>query len=394
MKAANAGRVGASRMTPGLTWLLATTCGLIVANVYYAQPLIALIAPDIGLHPTAASLIVTVTQAGYCAGLVLLVPLGDKVENRRLVVWLVAGAALSLAVAAGAKSAAAFLGASLGIGLMSVAIQVMVPIAAHMSAPEERGRVVGNVLSGLLVGIMLARPVASFVADAIGWRGLFAASGALMAAVALTLRRLLPLRQPTGAERYAALIGSLGRLLRRTPLLRRRGAYQAAMFGAFSLFWTAVPLHLAGAPFHLGQRGIALFALAGAAGAVAAPVAGRLADRGHARLATGLAMGLVGAAFALAWTGQDSIVALVASAVLLDLGVQANLVIGQRAIFELGEAVRSRLNGLFLALFFAGGALGSGLASVAFAHAGWGGVAAIGGAFAAAALLYFATERR
>ena len=381
-------------MTPGLTWLLATACGLIVANVYYAQPLIALIAPDIGLDATAASLIVTVTQVGYCAGLILLVPLGDRVENRRLVVWLVGGSALALVVAAVAKSAAAFLGASLCIGLMSVAIQVMVPIAGHMAPAAARGRVVGNVLSGLLVGIMLARPIASFVADAIGWRGLFAASGGLMAVVSAVLWRALPQRRPSGTQRYPALIASLGTLLRETPLLRRRGAYQAAMFGAFSLFWTAVPLHLAAPPFDFSQRGIALFALAGAAGAVAAPVAGRLADRGHARLATGLAIVFVGLAFVLAWVGQDSIAALVCSAVLLDLGVQANLVIGQRAIFELGEAVRSRLNGLYLAIFFAGGALGSALASVAFTHAGWGGVTAIGFVFGLAALLYYATEPR
>lgn len=379
-------------MTPGLTWLLATACGLIVANVYYAQPLIALIAPEIGLHATAASLIVTVTQIGYCAGLILLVPLGDRVENRRLVVSLVGGSVVALMVSAVAKSAAAFLGASLCIGLMSVAIQVMVPLAGHMAPAASRGRVVGNVLSGLLVGIMLARPVASFVADAIGWRGLFAASSGLMAVVAMVLWRALPTRRPSGTQRYLVLIGSLGMLLRETPLLRRRGAYQAAMFGAFSLFWTAVPLHLAAAPFELTQRGIALFALAGAAGAIAAPVAGRLADRGHGRMATGAAMVMVGAAFVLAWIGRDSIAALVASAVLLDFGVQANLVIGQRSIFELGEAVRSRLNGLYLAIFFAGGALGSALASAAFAHAGWSGVALIGGVFAAAALLYFFTE--
>jgi predicted MFS family arabinose efflux permease len=375
--------------------LLAAACGLVVANLYYAQPLIALIAPDLGLRPAAASLIVTLTQTGYCAGLVLLAPLGDLLENRRLVLCTLCLAVAALIAAALAPSAAWFLAAALCIGLGSVAVQMLVPIAGHLAPDASRGRIVGSVVSGLLTGIMLARPVSSLVASAFGWRAVFGLSAVVTAAVALTLRHALPQRRPQADHGYGELLGSMWTLLRDTPLLRRRAAYQAALFAAFSLYWTAVPLLLSGRLFHLGQRGIALFALAGAAGALAAPVAGRLADRGHTHVATGASLLIAGGAFALAWFGvRGSLLLLLAGGVVLDLGVQANLVLGQRAIYELGAHVRSRLNGLYIALFFLGGAFGSAIASITFTRGGWALVSEIGCAFPMAALLFYAGERR
>jgi predicted MFS family arabinose efflux permease len=372
--------------------LLATACGLIVANLYYAQPLIGLIAPAVGLAPAAASLIVTLSQLGYCAGLVLLVPLGDLVENRRLTLLTLGGVILALLMAATAPSAAWFLAASLAIGLGSVAVQMLVPLAAHLAPDAIRGRVVGNVMGGLLLGLMLARPVASLVADDLGWRFLFGAAAVVMAGLTAILRLLLPQRHPAATHSYATLIGSLWTLLRRTPVLRRRAAYQASLFAAFSLFWSAVPLELAGPQFRLTQRGIALFALAGAAGAIAAPIAGRIADRGWSRIATGASLALVAAAFLLAWLGSGSVVALATAGVLLDFGVQSNLVLGQRAIYALGAETRSRLNGIYMAIFFGGGAIGSAVASLAYARGGWVLVSRIGLAIPIAALLLYATE--
>jgi predicted MFS family arabinose efflux permease len=377
------------------TWmivLLASACGLIVANLYYAQPLISLIAPEIGLGPSAASLIVTLTQAGYCAGLVLLVPLGDLAENRSLILRTLGVALIALAVAAIAQSAPWFLAASLFIGLGSVAVQMLVPIAAHLAPEASRGRVVGNVMSGLLTGIMLARPVSSLIASAFGWRAVFGASALLMAVLGLILRRALPQRRPAAGHSYVELIGSLWTLLRDTPLLRRRAAYQAALFAAFSLYWTAVPLVLSSPAFGLTQRGIALFALAGVAGALSAPIAGRLADRGWTRVATGVSLSLAAVSFLLAWFGGGSLLALLAAGILLDLSVQANVVLGQRAIYALGAHIRSRLNGLYLAIFFAGGALGSSIASVVYTHGGWSLVSWVGFAFPVAGLLFYATE--
>src|ERR1700674_431992 len=373
--------------------LLAGACGLIVANLYYAQPLIGLIAPAIGLDPSAANLIVTLTQTGYCVGLILLVPLGDLMENRALVLRTLGGVVGALGVAAVAQSAPWFLAASLFIGLGSVTVQMLIPIAAHLAPEASRGRMVGNVMGGLLTGIMLARPVSSLIASAFGWRAVFAASDVLVAVLGLILRRSLPQRRPLADHGYVELIASLWALLCDTPLLRRRAAYQAALFAAFSLYWTAVPLLLSGPTFGLTQRGIALFALAGVSGALSAPIAGRLADRGWTRLATGVALVLGAVSFLLALVGgAGSLPALLVAGILLDFSAQANVVLGQRAIYALGAHIRSRLNGLYIAIFFAGGALGSSIASLAYAQGGWSLVSWIGFAFPVAGLLFYATE--
>ncbi|MGA2042741.1 MAG: MFS transporter [Roseiarcus sp.] len=380
-------------VSAGMTMLLAAGCGVTAANIYYAQPLIGLIAPDIGLGAKAASLIVTFTQLGYCVGLIALAPLGDLLENRALTVWTLCAAALALLAAAFAPSATSFLAAALLIGLTSVAAQMLVPIAAHLAPDSSRGKTIGNVMSGLLLGIMLARPVSSLIADAFGWRAVFAVSSLAIAILAATLRGLLPERRPTVAHGYFTLIGSLWTLLRDTPALRRRTAYQAALFAAFSLYWTAVPLELAGPTFGLSQRGIALFALAGAGGALSAPIAGRIADRGWGRAATGASMAVVAIAFLLSRVGGGgSMAALLAAGVMVDAGVQGNQVVSQRIIFALGDQARSRLNGLYIAMFFAGGAAGSGIASLAYALGGWTCVSWIGLAFPLVALAFYGTE--
>ena len=380
---------------PWLVLLLAAACGLIVANVYYAQPLAGPISAALGLSPLAAGLIVTMTQIGYGAGLLLVVPLGDLFENRALTLTALAVAALALAAAAVATDALAFLTAALFIGVGSVAVQVLVPYAAHLAPEAVRGRVVGNVMSGVMFGIMLARPAASFITDELSWRAVFVISAAMMVALGGVLRTALPRRRPTARLRYVTLLGSMGRLARHTPVLRRRALYHACLFGAFSLFWTTTPLLLS-QTFLLSQSGIALFALAGVAGAVSAPIAGRVADRGWSRPATGLAMLAVAAAFPLSHLGPPgsapALAALVAAAILLDFGVTANLVLGQRAIYALGAATRARLNGLYMATFFAGGAIGSALGGWAYARGGWMLASWIGLAMPMAALSYYLTE--
>jgi predicted MFS family arabinose efflux permease len=368
---------------------------LIVANIYYSQPLIGLIAPSVGLPLAAASLIVTVTQFGYCAGLLFLVPLGDLVENRRLVLWTLGGAVGALLIMTTATSAGGVLVATSLVGLGSVVVQMLVPMAAHLANDANRGRVVGKVMSGLLIGIMLSRPIAGFVANLWGWRTVFGASAVVMTVLALVLWKSLPLRRPESNQSYAGLIGTLWTLLRDTPLLRRRALYQAALFGAFSLFWTAVPLQLAGPAFGLSQSGIAWFSLAGVAGALAAPLAGQLADRGLTRPATAMAMLIAAAAFLVSRLDQGrSLVLLLAGGVMLDFGVQANLVLGQREIYAIGPHLRSRLNGLFMAIFFIGGAVSSSFASVAMERGGWMTVSWIGIALPMAAWIYHMTDTR
>lgn len=382
-----------TRLGPGLTFLFAFTCGALAANLYYAQPLVALIAEGMGLSVSAESWIVTAAQVGYGIGLVALVPLGDILENRRVILATMAAnvaALLGLSLAPGLPALFALM---LVVGFTSSAAQMLVPLAASMAPPEARGRVVGNVVTGLLTGILAARPLSGFLAEILGWRGVFAASAGLVFALLLAGAALFPRRTPDGGERYLDLIASLGRLFLAVPVLRRRALYHAALFASFSLFWTGAPLLLFGEAYRFSAAGVALFSLSGVLGVFAAPVAGRLADRGHQRIGTIVAMLAVVAGFAAAFLGARSIAALVLAGVLIDLGVQANLVIGQREILGLDPALRNRMNAVYMATFFCGGALGSALTSPVLEAFGWPGLCALGLGFPALALLYLASER-
>ncbi|KQT86062.1 MFS transporter [Aurantimonas sp. Leaf443] len=376
------------------TVLFAFTCGALAANLYYAQPTIALIGRDVGLSVTSESLVVTLAQIGYAIGLVALVPLGDVVENRALILWTMAANVVALFGLAFAPSLWALFAAMLVVGATSCAAQMIVPLAATLAPPRERGRVVGNVMTGLLGGILLARPLSSFLAEFFGWRGIFLVSAAAITALTFAGLFALPRRRPAHAERYLTLIASLGRLFVAEPVLRRRAILHAAMFASFSMFWTGVPLVLFAAPFGFSPSGVALFALAGVLGVFAAPVAGRLADRGHTRTGTIAALLVVALSFAIALLGSASLAALLAAAILVDLGVQANLVLSQREIYQLDERIRSRLNAAFMTVFFLGGALGSALTSPVLEQFGWRGLCALGIAFPLLALAYFLRSER
>ncbi|ASZ17226.1 MULTISPECIES: MFS transporter [Bacillus] len=384
-------------ISSGLIILLATACGIIVANLYYAQPLIGLISNEIGLSNSSAGLIVTLTQIGYVVGLLFLVPLGDIVENKKLILILLFLSAFALISMVFVKSATLLLIASFFIGLGSVAAQVLVPLVSYLSSENARGRVVGNVMSGLLLGIMLARPISSLVADMWGWNAIFALSATVIIVLAFVLSKVLPTRKPKAKTNYIALLNSMWQLLRTTPILRRRAIYHACVFGAFSLFWTTVPLLLSSPAFHFSQTAIALYALVGITGAIAAPIGGRLADLGWTRPATGIALTVVIISLILPLFIQSSspfgIAVLVIAAILLDMGVSANLVLSQRLIFSLSPEIRSRLNGLFMAIFFLGGAVGSFIGGWAYALGGWNLTLWIGIAFPTIALLYFAREK-
>lgn len=377
-----------------LVVLFAVSCGLAVANTYYAQPLVGQIAGDVGLSTGAAGLVMTLTQLGYGLGLLLLVPLADVLENRRVVVIALAGAALGLVAVATSRGQATFFAASFLVGFAATATHVLVPFVSHLAPPERRGRIVGSVMSGLLAGVMLARPFSSLVASVFGWRAVFATSAAMMVVLLVALLFALPERRPTGALRYGQAIASLGRMLVTTPLLRRRAFYQGMMFAAFNFFWTCSPLLLTQS-MGLSQRGLALFALAGAAGALAAPWAGRLADRGLTRRATGLA--LAAASLAMLVVGyagaRGSILWLVAGALVLDGAVQVCQILGLRSLYMLAAEERGRLNGLYMALIFGCGATASVTSTVVYATWGWLPVCVVGAGLVALALAFFATER-
>ncbi len=382
-------------LSAAMVAVFAFCVGIVVANVYYAQPIIELIAPSLGLSAGAASFIVSLTQVGYACGLFLLVPLGDLLENKKVILCTVLVTALSLALAATAKSPSVFLAASALIGLTSVSVQMLIPLAAHMTPESTRGRVVGNIMGGLLTGILLSRPLSSVVADVFGWRAIFAAAAVAMLVVAGIVATLIPKRQPQASLHYGQLLVSLVHLFGDTPLLRRRAFYQACLFASFSLFWTAVPIELARV-HQFSQLQIALFALIGASGVVSGPLGGRLADAGHSRIGTLVALWVAAIALFATATGLGgSVLALAVCAVVLDFCVQLNMVIGQRNIFHLPAHHRSRLNSLYMTSIFIGGAVGSAIASGLYSVDGWRAVAMAGGVFPLlAALTALVWERR
>lgn len=369
-------------MRSGLTLLLALAGGVAVANLYYSQPLLGPISAALGISPAAAGLAMTVTQAGYGLGMALVVPLGDRFENRRLIVCALSVVAVALVCAGLAQTAATFLAAALVIGLGASVAQVIVPFASHLATPEQRGRAVGNVLSGLLLGMMTARPLSSLVADAYGWRAIFLLSAGLVALMALCLSRLAPQRRPPPGFRYRTLLRSMRELFRANPVLRRRAAVQFFLFGAFTLFWTAIPLLLLGPAYGMSQRGVALFALIAVTGAMAAPITGWAADRGWSVAGAIIALSASALSFVLSFFGEAgttvSLACLVVASVLIDCGVAASLVISQRMIFTLGSDARSRLNGLFYTIFYSGGAVGSAVGAWAYVVGGWSLVSGIG----------------
>ncbi|KVC67542.1 MFS transporter [Burkholderia stagnalis] len=398
----------APALSAGMTLFFAATVGVIVVDLFAAQPLTGPISADLRLPPGLAGLVAMLPQLGYAAGLVLLVPLVDLLENRRLIVTTLAVCAAMLALPAVTRSGTVFLLATLMAGAASSVIQMLVPMAASMAPDAQRGRAVGNVMSGLMLGILLSRPLASLIAGSLGWRAFYGLAAAANAAIAAVLAFRLPARRPHATAGYRALLVSMGRLLADEPVLRRHALTAALAMAAFSAFWTAIGLRLAQPPFGFGLHGIALFAFAGASGAIVTPLAGWAGDRGHgpaalrlahgAMLAALVAIGIAGAG----WFGFDApahrgvaLALLAAGAALLDAGVVTDQTLGRRAINLLNPAARGRLNGLFVGLFFVGGALGAALAGSAWAWAGWPAVCGVALAFTGAAGAFgIATARR
>ncbi len=380
-------------MTRGLTLLFAVACGATVANNYWAQPLLDSISAEFGVGTAAAGLIVTASQVGYAAGLILLVPLGDLLERRRLVGVLLAVCAVALAAAAASPSLL-WLGAAAALAsATSVVAQILVPFAATLASEEERGRVIGTVMSGLLLGILAARTVSGLIAEVGGWRAVYAVASGGMLVLGVVLWRRLPSWRDDTRMTYPALLGSVWRLFVEEPALRRRGAYGALTFGAFGALWTTLAFLLSEAPYGYSEAVIGLFGLAGVAGALAASVAGRLHDRGLGRVSTGaaLAVGVVG--FGLIWLGRTDLVALLAGIVLMDLAVQATQILNQATVYALRGDARSRLTTAYMTMYFAGGATGSALGALAFDRWGWDGTSALGAGLFGVALLFWLSDR-
>ena len=394
-------------LTPSLTLLFAFAVSVMIVNLSAAQPLAAPVATDLRIPASLAGLVATLPQLGYAMGMLLLVPLADLWENRRLAVGTLAICACMLVTAGIAPNAAVFLGAAFVAGTTSCAIQILVPLAASMASPERRGSAVGSVMSGLMVGILFSRPLASLIAGHFGWRAFYALLGSLDAFVAVILWIYLPQRRPAAGHSYGTLILSLWQLWKHDAVLRRYSLSAASVMAAFSAFWTGVAMLLVQAPFALTANGAAMFALAGVAGTVVAPLAGRAGDRGHGvigmrvahvvLLAGILLAGLAGAGWSGFDIGGHRLVALgllVAAAIIIDAGVVGDQTLGRRAINMLAPEARSRFNGLFVGVFFVGGGAGAAGASIAWAWAGWTGVCGLCLGFASLAFIGDALARK
>ena len=377
-----------------LVVLLAVACGATVANLYYAQPLLDTIAHALNVSSGAAGLLVTATQAGYVAGLILIVPLGDRLQRRRLVSRLLVIDAAALAGATAAPSLGMLAAALAVVGVSSVAAQILVPFASSLAAEEERGRVVGRVMSGLLLGILLARTVAGVVAQLGGWRLIYGLAAGAMLILAFVLRRTLPdAEPPEGGLSYGDLLRSVGALIGDEPTLRLRMAFGFLSMASFSGLWTSIAFLLSGPEYGYSEAVIGVFSLAGLAGAAMASLAGRVADAGHQLAGTRLAAAGVLAGWGLLALGAQSLAALVAGIVILDLGVQATQILNQSVIFRLRPEARSRLNTAYMTCYFAGAVSGSAGASFAWEQGGWGAVSAAGAVAAALGLALTAVRR-
>jgi predicted MFS family arabinose efflux permease len=378
-----------------LVLLLAVACGTTVANLYYAQPLLNTLAHAFSVSQGTAGLLITISQIGYVLGLALLVPSGDLQERRGLITVALVITAAGLVAMALSPGYAVFAGALALVGFAATAAQVIVPMSASLAAESERGRAVGTVMSGLLIGILLARTFSGLLAAALGWRGVFWVAAGIMVALALTLRARLPRVPATTDMRYRGVLRSVLSLIAAEPVLRLRMALGFLAFGCFSTLWTSLSFLLSAAPFDYGNAVIGLFGLAGIAGAAAATGAGRLADRGRGRQATWATAILMVASWPILYAGKTSVVWLVVGIAVLDLGVQGIHISNQSAIYALAPEARSRLTTAYMVSYFLGGAALSALSSVLYASGGWEGVCVIGATTGVAALaLWAAVELR
>lgn len=370
--------------------LFAVASGLAVANAYFAHPLLDVMADDLGLSRTAAGLIVGATQLGYGLGLFLLVPLGDLLDRRKLIVGQSLLSVLALASVGFSQSAAMLLGAMAAVGLLAVVTQALVAYAASLAQPSERGHVVGIVTSGIVIGILLARTVAGALTDLSGWRTVYFVSAALTLVITSLLWKMLPRQQRTAAGlSYGRLIASLVTLIVAEPVLLIRGIIALLIFASITTLLAPLVLPLSAPPFSFSHTQIGLFGLAGVAGALGATRAGRWTDRGYGQRTTGIALGLMLLCWLLIAQLNHSLLWLVAGVLIIDFGLQAVHVTNQAMIYRVRPEAQNRLTAAYMVFYSIGSAAGSSLSTVAYAHAGWAGVCVQGAAISAIALLFW-----
>lgn len=381
-------------LPPSLVVLFAAGAGLSVSGLYINQPILGAMAHDLGASPAAIGFVPTLTQLGYAAGILLFAPLGDRLDRRHVILVKALVLSVLLLVAGFAPDVTTLGAASLGIGLSATLAQDFVPAAATLAPPAVRGRVVGTVMTGLLLGILLSRLVSGAIAERLGFRAVFVAASVSILVLAAVSAKKLPRFEPTTREPYMRLLASIVRLARDIAPLRRAAIAQALLSVAFSAFWSTLALAVAAPPFRLGSTAAGAFGLAGAAGALIAPIAGAIADRRGPRAVIALGAIVVVVSFAAMGLFPGSLAVLIGATITFDLGVQACLISHQTIVYGLDPAARSRLNAVLVSTMFLGMSTGAALGSRALARFGWQGVAALGAAAATLALVVRALPER
>lgn len=353
---------------------MAGATGLIVANLYYCQPLIILIADEFKIPHADAGTITYLTQAGYAIGLFFMVPLGDKIERKSQILYTTFATVIALIIAATAQSYLVLEIASLLIGITSIVPQLILPLAASLSAPEERGRVVGTIMSGLLVGILLSRTLSGFIGEVLGWRAMFWIASGLCLLLFFIIKKQFPFNKPVFKGSYGQLIGSLFTLIKEQPLLREATLINVFSFAQFGAFWTTMVLLLSAEPFNFNSATIGLFGIVGASGALAAPLVGKLGDKGSSRVAVGYGCLLIALSFIVFYFSGSSVVGIVIGIILIDIGLQGVHISNQTRVYSIVPEARNRMNTVFMSFSFLGTAAGSAFGLFLWQFGGWHGV--------------------
>ncbi|EOP06777.1 hypothetical protein ICS_04675 [Bacillus cereus BAG2O-3] len=382
-------------MSHALALLFATACGMSVANIYFAQPLLDQLSNEFSINHSIIGVVITVTQIFYGVGLLLLVPLGDLLNQRRLIVGQMLLSTTALVIVGTASSSMVLFAGMALVGLLAVVTQTLVAFAATIASPTERGRVVGIVTSGIVIGILLARTFAGILTDVAGWRSVYLFSAALMLLMVFMFIKMLPnVKREVKSLSYPELIRSVLTLFIQERTLRVRSVLAMLIFADFSILWTSLVLPLSTPPIALSHSAIGAFGLVGVAGALAAARAGKWADQGYGQRTTGIALALLLISWLFISYIEQSLIALVIGIVLLDLAVQAIHVTNQTMILPLHTETRSRLTAGYMVFYSIGSAGGSIASTQIYAHFGWGGVSLLGASVSAFALLFWAMTRR
>lgn len=361
-----------------LVFVMAAASGITVANLYYIQPLLGEIAKTFHVTQVSVGFAAMLTQAGYALGMLFLLPLADIKEKRSLIILMLICSACSLTLMFFSFSIAIMSFASFAIGFTSVVPQLIVPLAAQLADPKERGKIIGTVMSGLLIGILLSRTLSGFVGQYFGWRIVYLIAAFLMIILAFFLSSLLPLCPPISNMKYKELFSSMISLTKTLPVLREASINGAMMFAAFSAFWTSLVFLLGGSHYHMGADAAGLFGLVGVTGASAAPVVGRIADKKSPKFTIGIGMLIVIISYICFFVFGYKLWGLIIGVILLDLGVQSCQISNQARVHAINEEARNRINTVYMVSYFIGGAMGSFLGSYNYAHFGWSGVCILG----------------